>query len=150
MFLGMESEEGKDPSGSGMTVPYQVLMNLLDKEDIGAAIIDDVLIDVMRTLYKYREASFSHKIIKSVSLLFDQLEPQMFWAYLQSRFQKDVTTQPEQLEVTADLSNVVTFAQTIRLIDGVLDILSLNEIEVQYSYLPTFIFSLVNSLQVGL
>ncbi len=38
------------------------MMNLLDREEIGSLIIDDVILYILRHLYRYRDTEFSHKV----------------------------------------------------------------------------------------
>ena len=52
------------------TLGLRVLMALLDKEELGTHIIDDVLIFVIRYLHKHKEASFSHDVCIYSYLLF--------------------------------------------------------------------------------
>lgn len=55
-------EAAPDPAFNSIITSYKVVMSLLDREDIGASIIDDVLIFILRSMYKHREATLSHKV----------------------------------------------------------------------------------------
>lgn len=56
-------EEPPDANYNSIITSYKVVMSLLDREDIGASIIDDVLIYILRSMYKHREATLSHKVL---------------------------------------------------------------------------------------
>jgi hypothetical protein len=51
------------PDSEKMSVlPPKILMALLDREEVGVAIIDDVLLHVFRYLYRLREGPYAHEV----------------------------------------------------------------------------------------
>eukprot|EP01114_Cavostelium_apophysatum_P012532 TRINITY_DN2827_c1_g1_i1.p1 TRINITY_DN2827_c1_g1~~TRINITY_DN2827_c1_g1_i1.p1 ORF type:complete len:1758 (-),score=500.34 TRINITY_DN2827_c1_g1_i1:72-5345(-) len=123
-------------SFASVTNVYKIIMALLDKEEIGSAIIDDILIYVFRSLYQTREATFSNKIMKSVNLLFDQLEPQMFWSYMENLITREFA-----------MKHANEAIESIVLIDNVMDVLPLKDLEIQTIFLPSLLCNIVTSLK---
>ena len=81
--------------------PFRILISLLDKPEVGSAILEDVLIEVFRTLYQYYEqkegvksdqkassddsqriADTHDELVKNANLLFNAFEPYYMWDYL--------------------------------------------------------------------
>uniref|UniRef100_A0A674E381 DOP1 leucine zipper like protein A n=1 Tax=Salmo trutta TaxID=8032 RepID=A0A674E381_SALTR len=86
--------------------PFRILISLLDKPELGPAILEDVLIEVFRTLHtqcraeldlqnhhpfskdhahlssKLRENKKTAELIKTANLLFNSFEPYYMWDYI--------------------------------------------------------------------
>ena len=127
--------------------PFRVLVSLLDKPEIGPAILDDVLIEVFRALYcecsgvvKGKERSKEHsnmkdETIKTANILFNALESYFIWEYLEKglrcSFQRDKDsnllpsgpTENVFEELEMELSHP-DCAELLTLIDFLLDIVS--------------------------
>ncbi|KAJ8411492.1 hypothetical protein AAFF_G00163000 [Aldrovandia affinis] len=91
--------------------PFRILISLLDKPELGPAILEDVLIEVFRTLYtqcraeldlqnqspfskdhsqlssKLRENKKTAELIKTANLLFNSFEPYYMWDYIARLFE---------------------------------------------------------------
>ncbi|GLG96495.1 Protein of unknown function [Gryllus bimaculatus] len=89
--------------------PYRLLVSLLDKQDIGPIILDDILFEVFRTLYlscgdndrtvgngsaPTGSRSSSQEILKAANLLFSSLEPCYIWQYTGTLFSNACQSQP--------------------------------------------------------
>ncbi|NXJ10724.1 DOP1 protein, partial [Odontophorus gujanensis] len=92
--------------------PFRILISLLDKPELGPVILEDVLIEVFRTLYtqcktelelqaepsfnkdhtqlssKLRENKKTAELIKTANLLFNSFEPYYMWDYLARWFEE--------------------------------------------------------------
>ncbi|KGL79332.1 Protein dopey-1 [Tinamus guttatus] len=92
--------------------PFRILISLLDKPELGPAILEDVLIEVFRTLYtqckaelelqaepsfnkdhtqlssKLRENKRTAELIKTANLLFNSFEPYYMWDYIARWFEE--------------------------------------------------------------
>ncbi|XP_053793007.1 protein dopey-1 isoform X3 [Vidua chalybeata] len=92
--------------------PFRILISLLDKPELGPAILEDVLIEVFRTLYtqckaelelqtepsfnkdhtqlssKLRENKKTAELIKTANLLFNSFEPYYMWDYIARWFEE--------------------------------------------------------------
>ncbi|XP_042147641.1 protein dopey-1 isoform X6 [Ixodes scapularis] len=79
--------------------PYRILVSLMDKPEITTAILDDILIDVFRSLYlecssgtlaksqQEKQADRTHfELVKTANLLFSSLEPDYLWGYVAKSF----------------------------------------------------------------
>ena len=53
LFLRTQASEGTVLDGKpGVLRPFRILISLLDKPEIGSSILEDVLIDIFRYMYK--------------------------------------------------------------------------------------------------
>uniref|UniRef100_A0A8D0GIS9 DOP1 leucine zipper like protein A n=1 Tax=Sphenodon punctatus TaxID=8508 RepID=A0A8D0GIS9_SPHPU len=92
--------------------PFRILISLLDKPELGPAILEDVLTEVFRTLYtqckaelnlqmepsfskdhtqlssKLRENKKTAELIKTANLLFNSFEPYYMWDYIARWFEE--------------------------------------------------------------
>nr|KAF6341130.1 DOP1 leucine zipper like protein A [Myotis myotis] len=92
--------------------PFRILISLLDKPELGPVILEDVLIEVFRTLYsqckaeldlqmeppfskdhaqlssKLRENKKTAELIKTANLLFNSFEPYYMWDYVARWFEE--------------------------------------------------------------
>ncbi|XP_034085309.1 protein dopey-1 isoform X2 [Gymnodraco acuticeps] len=92
--------------------PFRILISLLDKPELGPAILEDVLIEVFRTLHtqcrteldlqsqssfskdqthlssKLRENKKTAEVIKTANLLFNSFEPYYMWDYIARWFEE--------------------------------------------------------------
>ena len=92
--------------------PFRILITLLDKPEIGSAILEDVMIEVFRTLYEHVEFknelvnakdvlhvadinAINEELIKYANLLFNSFEPFFMWDYL-SRTLERCNEQPRE------------------------------------------------------
>ncbi|XP_031757573.1 protein dopey-1 isoform X2 [Xenopus tropicalis] len=108
--------QGKEMSRESAPVqdlkPFRILISLLDKPELGPAILEDVLIEVFRTLYtqckaeldlqaqtpfskdpvqlssKLRENKRTAELIKTANLLFNSFEPYYMWDYIARWFEE--------------------------------------------------------------
>lgn len=81
--------------------PFRILITLLDKPEVGSAILDDLMLEIFRTMYKHSQvkskladinmrtsssgkdiSTIHNELIKSANLLFSSLEPYFIWDYL--------------------------------------------------------------------
>ncbi|KAK7886470.1 hypothetical protein WMY93_026091 [Mugilogobius chulae] len=92
--------------------PFRILISLLDKPELGPAILEDVLIEVFRTLHtqcrteldlqnqspfskdhthlssKLRENKKTAELVKTANLLFNSFEPYYMWDYISRWFEE--------------------------------------------------------------
>ncbi|XP_056618068.1 protein dopey-1 isoform X2 [Triplophysa dalaica] len=132
--------------------PFRILISLLDKPELGPAILEDVLIEVFRTLHtqcraeldlqnqnpfskdqtqlssKLRENKRTAELIKTANLLFNSFEPYYMWDYIACWFEECCRwTQSSHFPghtVSSEMSarSLVEFCE---LVDFLLDIVSL-------------------------
>ncbi|KAH8402027.1 hypothetical protein KR009_009307 [Drosophila setifemur] len=65
--------------------PYRIMLSLLDKAEIGSAVLDYVLHDIMRAMYI---ASGNAEALKSANLLFATFDPAYIWSYMTNMFER--------------------------------------------------------------
>uniref|UniRef100_A0A336MVF5 CSON006549 protein n=1 Tax=Culicoides sonorensis TaxID=179676 RepID=A0A336MVF5_CULSO len=65
--------------------PYKILISLLDKVEIGPVILDDVLCDVIRTMYLSRGNS---EVQKQANLLFSTFDACYVWDFMTNQYGK--------------------------------------------------------------
>lgn len=132
--------------------PFRILISLLDKPELGPAILEDVLIEVFRTLHtqcraeldlqnqnpfskdqtqlssKLRENKKTAELIKTANLLFNSFEPYYMWDYIARWFEEccrwtqSSHTPGQSLSSETSARSLVEFCE---LVDFLLDIVSL-------------------------
>ncbi|XP_026868324.2 protein dopey-1 isoform X2 [Electrophorus electricus] len=160
--------------------PFRILISLLDKPELGPAILEDVLIEVFRTLHtqccaeldlphqnpfskdqthlssKLRENKKTAELIKTANLLFNSFEPYYMWDYI-ARWFEEACRRAQSCSEPSALS-LVEFCQ---LVDFLLDIVSLptrsmrvicqeTYIEIQTEHLPQLLLRMVCALTAHL
>lgn len=65
--------------------PYRIMVSLLDKTEIGSAVLDYVLCDIIRTMSL---SSGNVEVIKSANLLFATFDPAYIWSFIAAMFEK--------------------------------------------------------------
>nr|XP_045016710.1 protein dopey-1 isoform X2 [Jaculus jaculus] len=133
--------------------PFRILISLLDKPELGPVILEDVLIEVFRTLYsqcraeldlqmeppfskdhaqlssKLRENKKTAELIKTANLLFNSFEPYYMWDYVARWFEECCRrTLHTRLQIGPGDSNESSELQLTNfclLVDFLLDIVSL-------------------------
>uniref|UniRef100_A0AAR2JTL5 Dopey N-terminal domain-containing protein n=1 Tax=Pygocentrus nattereri TaxID=42514 RepID=A0AAR2JTL5_PYGNA len=154
--------------------PFRILISLLDKPELGPAILEDVLIEVFRTLYtqcraeldlqnqnpfskdqtqlssKLRENKKTAELIKTANLLFNSFEPYYMWDYIARWFEEGCRCVHLLLGVGSEPS-VLSLVEFCQLVDFLLDIVSLETyIEIQTEHLPQLLLRMVSALTAHL
>uniref|UniRef100_A0A4W3J8C0 DOP1 leucine zipper like protein A n=1 Tax=Callorhinchus milii TaxID=7868 RepID=A0A4W3J8C0_CALMI len=132
--------------------PFRILISLLDKPELGPAILEDVLIEVFKTLYtqckaelnlkapspynkdhtqlssKMRENKKTSELIKTANLLFNSFEPYYMWDYIARWFEeccrRTLSARMQASSGGKEMSEY-TLAEFCLLVDFLLDIVSL-------------------------
>ncbi|XP_030012954.1 protein dopey-1 isoform X3 [Sphaeramia orbicularis] len=156
--------------------PFRILISLLDKPELGPAILEDVLIEVFRTLHnqcrteldlqnqspfskdhthlssKLRENKKTAELIKTANLLFNSFEPYYMWDYIARWFEEccrrtvKSNTRAPRHSGTLDTPEL-SLEEFCQLVDFLLDIVSLETyIEIQTEHLPQLLLRMVAAL----
>ncbi|XP_066215039.1 protein dopey-1 isoform X3 [Saccopteryx leptura] len=129
--------------------PFRILISLLDKPELGPVILEDVLIEVFRTLYsqckaeldlqmeppfskdhahKLRENKKTAELIKTANLLFNSFEPYYMWDYVARWFEeccrRTMRARPQTGPGDSE-SSELQLTNFCLLVDFLLDIVSL-------------------------
>ncbi|XP_061529813.1 protein dopey-1 isoform X2 [Phycodurus eques] len=134
--------------------PFRILISLLDKPELGPAILEDVLIEVFRTLHtqckteldlqnqssfskdhthlsnKLRENKKTAELIKTANLLFNSFEPFYMWDYIARWFEEccrrtlNVRTSILRHAGSSDAPEL-SLMEFCQLVDFLLDVVSL-------------------------
>uniref|UniRef100_A0A2K5YR22 DOP1 leucine zipper like protein A n=1 Tax=Mandrillus leucophaeus TaxID=9568 RepID=A0A2K5YR22_MANLE len=155
--------------------PFRILISLLDKPELGPVILEDVLIEVFRTLYsqckaeldlqteppfskdhaqlssKLRENKKTAELIKTANLLFNSFEPYYMWDYVARWFEECCRrTLHARLQIGPGDTNDSSELQLTNfclLVDFLLDIVSLETyIEIQTEHLPQLLLRMISAL----
>nr|XP_025036931.1 protein dopey-1 isoform X5 [Pelodiscus sinensis] len=133
--------------------PFRILISLLDKPELGPVILEDVLIEVFRTLYtqckaeldlqvepsfskdhtqlssKLRENKKTAELIKTANLLFNSFEPYYMWDYIARWFEeccrRTLHARLQTGPVASNESSELSLTNFCLLVDFLLDIVSL-------------------------
>ncbi|XP_061772403.1 protein dopey-1 isoform X3 [Nerophis ophidion] len=156
--------------------PFRILISLLDKPELGPAILEDVLIEVFRTLHtqcrteldlqshgpftkdhthlssKLRENKKTTELIKTANLLFNSFEPYYMWDYIARWFEEccrrtlNACTDIPRHAGSLDTPDL-SLIEFCQLVDFLLDIVSLETyIEIQTEHLPQLLLRMVAAL----
>ncbi|KAF7692896.1 hypothetical protein HF521_010506 [Silurus meridionalis] len=150
--------------------PFRILISLLDKPELGPAILEDVLIEVFRTLHtqcraeldlqnhnpfckdhtqlssKLRENKRTAELIKTANLLFNSFEPYYMWDYIARWFEDSC-----RKTLSVSDSSLLSLFEFCQLIDFLLDIVSLETyIEIQTEHLPQLLLRMVSAITLHL
>ncbi|XP_057594806.1 protein dopey-1 isoform X5 [Hippopotamus amphibius kiboko] len=155
--------------------PFRILISLLDKPELGPVILEDVLIEVFRTLYsqckaeldlqmeppfskdhaqlssKLRENKKTAELIKTANLLFNSFEPYYMWDYVARWFEECCRrTLHARLHIgpgDSSESSELQLTNFCLLVDFLLDIVSLETyIEIQTEHLPQLLLRMLSAL----
>lgn len=156
--------------------PFRILISLLDKPELGPAILEDVLIEVFRTLHtqcrteldlqnqspfskdhthlssKLRENKKTAELIKTANLLFNSFEPYYMWDYISRWFEeccrRTVNGGAQGPRHSGGLDcPELSLVEFCQLVDFLLDIVSLETyIEIQTEHLPQLLLRMVAAL----
>ncbi|XP_068425515.1 protein dopey-1 isoform X3 [Clinocottus analis] len=156
--------------------PFRILISLLDKPELGPAILEDVLIEVFRTLHtqcrteldlqnqspfskdhthlssKLRENKKTAELIKTANLLFNSFEPYYMWDYIARWFEeccrRTVNSNTRAPRHAGSLDHPeLSLVEFCQLVDFLLDIVSLETyIEIQTEHLPQLLLRMVSAL----
>ncbi|KAM5256864.1 protein DOP1A isoform 6-T6 [Ctenodactylus gundi] len=155
--------------------PFRILISLLDKPELGPVILEDVLIEVFRTLYsqckaeldlqmeppfnkdhaqlssKLRENKKTAELIKTANLLFNSFEPYYMWDYVARWFEECCRrTLHARLHIgpgDSSDSSELQLTNFCLLVDFLLDIVSLETyIEIQTEHLPQLLLRMISAL----
>ncbi|KAK2113988.1 Protein dopey-1 [Saguinus oedipus] len=155
--------------------PFRILISLLDKPELGPVILEDVLIEVFRTLYsqckaeldlqteppfskdhaqlssKLRENKRTAELIKTANLLFNSFEPYYMWDYVARWFEECCRrTLHARLQIgpgDSSDSSELQLTNFCLLVDFLLDIVSLETyIEIQTEHLPQLLLRMISAL----
>ncbi|KAI9520847.1 Protein dopey-1 [Dissostichus eleginoides] len=156
--------------------PFRILISLLDKPELGPAILEDVLIEVFRTLHtqcrteldlqsqssfskdqthlssKLRENKKTAEVIKTANLLFNSFEPYYMWDYIARWFEEccrrtlNSSTHAPR-HAGSFYPAELSLVEFCQLVDFLLDIVSLETyIEIQTEHLPQLLLRMVAAL----
>ncbi|XP_033619250.1 protein dopey-1 isoform X8 [Fukomys damarensis] len=155
--------------------PFRILISLLDKPELGPVILEDVLIEVFKTLYsqckaeldlqveppfskdhaqlssKLRENKKTAELIKTANLLFNSFEPYYMWDYVARWFEECCRrTLHARLQIgpgDSRESSELQLTNFCLLVDFLLDIVSLETyIEIQTEHLPQLLLRMISAL----
>ena len=130
--------------------PFRILITLLDKPEVGSAILNDIMLEIFRTLYKHsqvrskllvisirigKEVNTMHnELIKNANLLFSSLESYFIWEYLSKTFKRCIVpsendTVVKNEKLTNGFSSLIdvklpTHLETFQIISYLLDVVS--------------------------
>ena len=102
--------------------PFRILITLLDKPEVGSDILNDIMLEIFRTLYKHSQIrsklldisirigkdvnTMHNELIKNANLLFSSLESYFIWEYLSKTLKRcAVSTEKDTIDKSEKLTN---------------------------------------------
>uniref|UniRef100_A0A0P5JMF4 Dopey-1 n=1 Tax=Daphnia magna TaxID=35525 RepID=A0A0P5JMF4_9CRUS len=138
--------------------PYRVLISLLDKPEIGPIILDDILIDVFRSLYfsnndqskKQKKAAQHDELVKTANLFFGTLEEAYIWSYTGRLLQKSSCIETASREVQQVGQGSPHFFEMCKLSAFLLELLSVDSSsDTQVEHLPSLLVQTADLLHAS-
>lgn len=138
--------------------PHKILLSLLDKVEIGPAVLDAILIDLIRAVV-LMESSIEVK--KSANTLFGNFDPYYIWNFLTNQFESSCkhpsvdeasrklpANEDESLKIEVDRGEP-SLLEICYLLEHLLDILSLEMFnETTRIHLPKVLFAILKILTI--
>merc|ERR1712000_242688 len=110
------------------THPFKIMKSLLEKQEIGEAIIENVLISVFYSLHRFKEGhQYSRELRTQVNSLLDLVQPEIIWEGVISLYTEDKV-------------------DALGVIDSLIDVLRCDE-ETQHLHLPNLLSKLLNGIE---
>ncbi|GAM26111.1 hypothetical protein SAMD00019534_092860 [Acytostelium subglobosum LB1] len=119
-----------------MTSPFVILTYLFQKEQF-QTILDGILLDILRCLYKFKEGySFSKDMVKYIDeLLASITDSKVVWTFV------------SQLLTFKSGSSVSEAIENVKLVECYLDVVPLSVEDVQSHHLPSLLLAIVRSMK---
>ncbi|KAG8189706.1 hypothetical protein JTE90_022518 [Oedothorax gibbosus] len=155
---------------------YRLLISLLDRPEISSVILDDILIDIFRSLYlachstksiavedeKRNQKSLKdqNELKKAANLLFGTLEPSYLWEYSAKNFESSCSVTYANHQICKNVENDIgciqrvgsgnpTLVELCSLVSFLLDVVSLETyLEAKTEHLPKLLCRIFNVLSV--
>ncbi|EDW08811.2 protein dopey-1 homolog [Drosophila mojavensis] len=133
--------------------PYRIMLSLLDKAEIGSAVLDFVLHDIIRAMYI---SSSNADALKSANLLFATFDPAYIWSYMTNMFERACQQAPSSAQSNSDgkFASIVgsgdpCVLETCTLTEFLLETISLEMYtETTRVYLPKVFLSIIQLLSL--
>ncbi|CAG8542048.1 7991_t:CDS:10 [Funneliformis mosseae] len=117
--------------------PYKILISLMDKEEIGQPIVQDLLVDILWSFKNHTEKSeFSSDLLQTANMFLEMINPYLIWMKLYGLVQDRFTAQ-DGLDISA-----------LDLVNFVLNSFRMHEDEIEQIHMPLFVTALLRKLQM--
>lgn len=141
--------------------PFRILITLLDKPEVGSVVLEEVMLEVFRTLYghfqlknklveansrKSKDITAVHdEIVKNANLLFNSFEPFFMWDYFGRLLQKCYKEGEEDVSISLVKIRQPNYYELFQLISYLLDVVSLEiSTETQSEHWPNLLKQIIN------
>ncbi|XP_060944174.1 protein dopey-2 isoform X2 [Limanda limanda] len=172
-ILKQKDVENNPENVIGYLRPFRIIVSLLDKPEIGPAVLSSVLLEVVRAFYRYcreilgeesntnsglsgnqlaskiKENKNASEIIKAVNMLVSSMNSEYLWEYMTRRFctslrEKDDPPTPPQQDCSHPAPSV---SEMSTLIIFLLDVLPLElHADIQSQFLPEMLSIMLQTL----
>ncbi|XP_018558613.1 protein dopey-2 isoform X3 [Lates calcarifer] len=173
-ILKQKGKESDPESVIGYLRPFRIIISLLDKPEIGPAVLSSVMLEVVRAFYSYcremlgeetiassglsgnqlaskiKENKNASEIIKTVNMLVSSMNSEYLWEYMTRRFctslsEKDDPPTPPQQDRSHPAPSVTEMSN---LIIFLLDVLPLElHADIQSQFLPEMLGIMLRTLR---
>ncbi|KAL5265755.1 hypothetical protein ACHWQZ_G006460 [Mnemiopsis leidyi] len=146
--------------------PYRIINSLMDRQDFGSAIVEDLLVDINRALYnkcvaqgvsvtpsnvnqlKLLTTTTSKELIKAANHLLGTFEPGLLWDWLSDQLKNRPPTDKDGNNKLFVPSSPPEFEEILSLTDFLLEIVSFEySASVQSTFLPQVLQSICKYLR---
>ncbi|XP_053733383.1 protein dopey-2 [Synchiropus splendidus] len=172
-ILEQKHSEGSPESVSGYLRPFRIIISMLDKPEIGAVVLGNVLLEVVRAFHRYclamlegenvsssvlsgtqltskiKENKNSSEIIKTMNMLVSSMNSEYLWEYMTRRFCNAFSARddPPSAPLQDRSHPPPTVAEISNLMMFLLDVLPLElHADIQSQFLPEMLGILLRTL----
>ncbi|XP_061925067.1 protein dopey-2 isoform X1 [Entelurus aequoreus] len=172
-ILKQKDVESKPENVIGYLRPFRIITSLLDKPELGPAVLSNVLLEVVRAFYSYCREMVGEKaipssglssnqlasmikanknaseIIKTMNMLVSSMNSEYLWEYMTQRFCTSLSDKADDLPTPRDIScPAPSVTEMSNLIIFLLDVLPLElHADIQSHFLPEMLGVMLRTLR---
>nr|XP_057937459.1 protein dopey-2 isoform X2 [Doryrhamphus excisus] len=171
-ILKQKDVESKPENVIGYLRPFRIIISLLDKPELGPAVLSNVLLEVVRAFYSYcqdmlgeetilssglsgnqlasmiKENKNASEIIKTMNMLVSSMNSEYLWEYMTQHFCTSLSGKDDDLPTPPDIScPAPSVTEMSNLIIFLLDVLPLElHADIQSHFLPEMLGTMLRTL----
>ncbi|KAJ3346582.1 hypothetical protein HDU83_002865 [Entophlyctis luteolus] len=112
-----------------LTKPFRILISLMDKEEIGSALLDQIIMDIFKSLKQRRDVYGNYsELLQGADMLLDSINPFVIWRQV--------------FGVVASSKETFQLIQSCEMISYILDIVRVEDEDARHVHMPILLFLL--------
>ncbi|KAJ3203652.1 hypothetical protein HDU82_006395 [Entophlyctis luteolus] len=112
-----------------LTKPFRILISLMDKEEIGSVLLDQIIMDIFKSLKQRRDVYGNYsELLQGADMLLDSINPFVIWRQV--------------FGVVASSKETFQLIQSCEMISYILDIVRVEDEDARHVHMPILLFLL--------